>query len=133
MKTQQQILDDFKTLLLVGIVGSAIAVYTADQYVRGRTYLDSGNKTLDPLYPLITNHNNEGGRIGTGDVFYVDSKVVRVTGDVFYVDSNVANEGDGTSWTRAKDTLDEAVALCAIDNGDVILVAQGHAETMRAD
>ena len=51
-------------------------------------------------------------------------------GSVFYVDSNVANEGDGTSMANAKDTLNEAVALCTANKGDVIYIAQGHAETL---
>lgn len=51
------------------------------------------------------------------------------TGDIFYVDSNVTTEGDGQSWESAKDTLDEAINLCTDSNGDVIYVAQGHAET----
>ncbi len=54
------------------------------------------------------------------------------TGKIFYVDSEVTTEGNGSSWSRAKDTLDEAVDLCTADRGDVILVAQGHNETMGA-
>jgi hypothetical protein len=54
------------------------------------------------------------------------------TGEVFYVDSGVTAEGDGTSWTQAKDTLDEAIALCTAARGDVILVAQGHQEVKAA-
>ena len=51
-------------------------------------------------------------------------------GSVYYVNSNVTNEGDGTSWDNARDTLDEAINLC--DGNDFIYVAQGHAETMGA-
>lgn len=51
------------------------------------------------------------------------------TGNVFYVDSNVVHESDGKSWTNARDTLAEAIALCTDDNGDIIYVAEGHAET----
>ena len=51
------------------------------------------------------------------------------TGDIYYVDSNVSAEGDGKSWTDAKDTLDEAVNLCTDNNGDVIYVAPGHNES----
>jgi len=52
------------------------------------------------------------------------------TGNIFYVDSNVTTEGNGTTWTTAKDTLDEAVGLCTADNGDIIFVAQGHSESL---
>lgn len=54
------------------------------------------------------------------------------TGKVFYVDSDVVNEGDGSNWANAKDTLDEAIDLCTDSRGDVILVAQGHTETFTA-
>lgn len=50
------------------------------------------------------------------------------TGSIFYVDSGVVNEGDGSSWENAKDTLQEAVDLCVVNRGDVIKVAQGTAE-----
>lgn len=54
------------------------------------------------------------------------------TGSIFYVDSAVTNEGDGSSWTNARNTLDEAINLCTANNGDVIYVAPGHAETIAA-
>ncbi|MHC4511253.1 MAG: right-handed parallel beta-helix repeat-containing protein, partial [Planctomycetota bacterium] len=53
-------------------------------------------------------------------------------GNIYYVDSNVTSEGDGTSWTNARNTLDEAVGLCTADNGDIIYVAQGHTEDWTA-
>jgi hypothetical protein len=52
------------------------------------------------------------------------------TGHIFYVDSGVSNAGDGSSWSNAKATLDEAVDLCVANRGDVILVAQGHNEAV---
>lgn len=52
------------------------------------------------------------------------------TGKIFYVDSGVVNEGDGSNWANAKDTIDEAIGLCTASRGDVIYVAQGHAETV---
>ena len=54
------------------------------------------------------------------------------TGNIYYVDSNVSHEGDGTSWTSAKDTLEEGIQLCKANNGDVIYIAEGHSETMGA-
>ena len=54
------------------------------------------------------------------------------TGDMYYADSNVSIEGSGDSWKNAKDTIDEAINLCTASNGDVILVAQGHAESWTA-
>ena len=52
------------------------------------------------------------------------------TGEIYYVDSGRAVEGDGTSWTQAKKTLNAALALTTASRGDVILVAEGHAETI---
>jgi hypothetical protein len=54
------------------------------------------------------------------------------TGSIFYVDSGVLSEGDGSSWTNARDTLDEAIGLCTANRGDFIMVAQGHAENLSA-
>ena len=54
------------------------------------------------------------------------------TGKIFYVDSEVTTEGNGSSWSRAKDTLNEAVDLCTSNRGDVILIAQGSSATMGA-
>lgn len=51
------------------------------------------------------------------------------TGSIFYVDSGVSNEGDGSSWLNAKDTLDEGIDLTENDRGDWIAVAQAHAES----
>ncbi len=62
---------------------------------------------------------------------YVEANL-EVKGSIYYVDSGVSSEGDGTSWTNAKDTLNEAINLCTADDGDVIYIAPGHTETMGA-
>jgi len=54
------------------------------------------------------------------------------TGLIFYVDSNVSNAGDGTNWDNAVATLDEAMDLCEDYRGDIVYVAQGHAEDWSA-
>lgn len=54
------------------------------------------------------------------------------TGSIYYVDSGVTTEGNGTSWENAKNTVDEAINLCTASAGDVIFVAQGHAESFSA-
>jgi len=55
------------------------------------------------------------------------------TGNFFYVDSNVGSASyTGTDWVHPKATLDSAVALCTANNGDVIFVASGHAESLSA-
>jgi len=51
------------------------------------------------------------------------------TGSVFYVDSS-ASGTTGVDWTNAVNDLEEAMALCTSDAGDIIIVAPGHAETI---
>ncbi len=53
-------------------------------------------------------------------------------GNVFYVDSNASGSGTGVSWTNAVTTIKAGALKCASDNGDVLLVAPGHAETLVA-
>jgi len=50
------------------------------------------------------------------------------TGDIFYVDSGVAADLAGTTWATAFDTLQDGIDECAANNGDIVYVAQGHAE-----
>lgn len=104
------------TLLLLFVLQAQ--ALTAGEYLRGNAYLGSQNERLDKFYLHLLDFDNSGGVASKG------------TGKTFYVDSNVTNEGDGTSWTRAKDTLDEAINLCEASRGDFIEVAQGHAETL---
>lgn len=107
------------TVLLLMLITLQVQALTPDEYLRGNAYLGSQNKQLDRFYLHLLDFANSGsGQRGTGSTFYVDS--------------GVSNEGDGTSWTRAKDTLDEAINLCTANRGDLIYVAQGHAETISA-
>lgn len=51
-------------------------------------------------------------------------------GNIFHVDSGSgADTNGGASWDEALATLDAAINKCTANNGDVILVAPGHAET----
>lgn len=58
------------------------------------------------------------------------------TGDVYWVDSNATNASDGNDG-KSPDTplatLDGAVNKCTANNGDVIVCAENHAETIVAD
>jgi hypothetical protein len=54
------------------------------------------------------------------------------TGQVFYVDSNATGDDTGASFENAAITIDAAVNLCVDSRGDIILIAQGHAETLAA-
>jgi len=58
------------------------------------------------------------------------------SGNVFFVDSGATNASDttddvhGLSWEYPHAKIDYAVGRCTADNGDVIYVAPGHAETV---
>lgn len=93
--------------------------YDAEYYRTHVSQARTGIKATDPIYLAL---EEIGGIIGSGGQLG--------TGNVYYVDSNVASEGDGKSMDRAKNTLNEAIDLCTASNGDVIIVAQGHAETL---
>jgi hypothetical protein len=58
---------------------------------------------------------------------------IKGTGTTFYVDSGCSiTGGDGLSWENACTTLDAAINKCTASRGDVIYVAEGHAETIAA-
>jgi hypothetical protein len=109
----------FMLLLIACLGGITYGLdYDQDFYRKhiGEIHAARGN---DPVWNFIGEVDDLiGGQIGTGDIYYVDS--------------NVASENDGTSWAKAKDTLDEAIALCTANNGDIIYIAQGHEETLAA-
>ncbi len=59
------------------------------------------------------------------------------TGNRFYVDSGSTTGGTTAGFGQSPDrpftTLDSAIANCAANNGDIIYVMPGHAETLIAD
>lgn len=103
------------TLLLLSVSALSFGIGANGEFYRKNRQFAFSAGLNDPLYKFI--REVEGA-------FYAG------TGTIYYVDSNVGNEGDGKSWEGAKDTINEAVDLCTANNGDVILVAQGHAETI---
>jgi len=108
-------------LILLTCIASttqASLTYGPDNYRSHLSYVGSGNKYLDPVYLFMNEVDDldlEGVISGTGEKFYVDSGVT---------------EGAGTSWAAAKNTIDAAINLCTANRGDVIYVAQGHAENI---
>lgn len=72
----------------------------------------------------------------TGGQQWVDSfyrSLYPSTGNIFYVDSGGGSStGPGYSPETAFSTLDAAVAACTANNGDIIVVMEGHAETIAA-
>jgi len=98
----------------------AALTYGSDYYRKNLQYARTGQPLRDPIYLNMQE---------VEDMLEVDDTPVG-TGNVFYVDSNVSVEGTGVSILTAKDTLDEAVALCTDNRGDYIIVLQGHEETI---
>lgn len=56
-------------------------------------------------------------------------------GNTFWVNSNTGADTGGNNGTREKPfaTLDYAVGRCTANNGDIIVLAENHAETLAAD
>lgn len=55
------------------------------------------------------------------------------TGSIFFVSSGIgSNSNDGGSPSSPLATIDYAIGLCTANNGDVIIVMPGHAETISA-
>ena len=105
-------------LVLACLCTPAKAIYTVSEYKDEVGYIGSLDPSLDPLYQTIASLN--------------ESEVVG-TGQTFYVDSGVSGGGaTGADWTNAAATIDAAVGLCTASRGDIIYVAQGHAETLTA-
>jgi len=103
-------------LLLVLTAGQvqAALVYGADNYKKNLQFVRT-NATDDPIRRFMVEVDAALSGSTVGDA------------TIYYVNSNVSTEGDGTSWTNAKDTLDEAINLCSA--GDFIYVAEAHAES----
>lgn len=71
-----------------------------------------------------------GNRRTVGHNLYDFSQFVPTTGNIWFVDSNAASGGNGLSPEGAVTTLDAAINLCTANNGDIIYVMEGHAETI---
>lgn len=85
----------------------------------------SGSAWKGPIYA------ENGFRVGTKQSSV--PLISQLSGDVYYVDSvNGADGNDGLSWAKALATIDAAIGKCTANNGDMIYVAAGHAETLTA-
>ena len=54
------------------------------------------------------------------------------TGNVYWVDSAIGSNGRKGTFRAPFATLDYAIGRCAINNGDIIMLAPGHTETLSA-
>jgi hypothetical protein len=104
-------------LVMVCIAVCFGMTYDSTYYQQNRSWAGSGNTNLDPIYLNMQEVED-----------YIEAN--KGTGVWFYVDSGATGQANGTSWTDAVVTLDAAVALCTANRGDVIWVAQGHAENL---
>jgi hypothetical protein len=93
----------------------------ADYYARNKSWVGAQNTSLDPIYRFMAEIEGViGGEKGTGALWYVDS--------------SAGGQATGKSLEHASVTLDAAIVICKADGGanrgDIIYVAQGHAETL---
>lgn len=94
-----------------------------------------------PLLPIAGGATIKGSRtpifyksVPGGPATLLDA--TRFTGNIFYVDSNAAGASDGEGYGSTPDsplaTIDYAIGLCTANQGDVIIVLPGHAESINA-
>src|SRR3954465_1858829 len=71
---------------------------------------------------------------GVGPLVYIDARFA--PNNVFFVQSTNGNAGDSSGKGQTPDapfaTIDYAVGQCSANQGDLILVLPGHAETVSA-
>src|SRR3990172_7673986 len=74
---------------------------------------------------MLTNLTLPNGAILAGNF------IAPAAGTVFFLDRAIGSDGnEGLSKDRPFATLDYAFSRCATNNGDYIIVAPGHAETI---
>ena len=70
-----------------------------------------------------------------GGMFSIINETM-TTGNIFWVDSGASGASDGSGYGRNPDapfaTVDYAIGKCTANNGDMIFVMPGHAETVTA-
>lgn len=59
--------------------------------------------------------------------------LARNSGNIFFVDSGASASGSGLSPEDPVTTWDAAIGLCTANNGDVIVILEGHAESTAVD
>lgn len=69
------------------------------------------------------------GRVAEHNLYDL-RQVFPTTGNIFFVDSGAASGGNGLSPEAAVTTIDAAINLCTDSNGDIIVVMEGHAESV---
>ena len=106
-------------------MGAYAGTSGAGQSESNKASLDLAHTDLDTTIQDSEDIASLLGRLGLGG-----------TAKVWYVDSAEATgTEDGTTWATATDTLDEAIILALADtgdDGDLIIIAAGHAESLTA-
>jgi hypothetical protein len=71
-----------------------------------------------------------GGNAKVAEHNLYDFRAVLTTGNIWFVDSGASASGTGRSPEDPFTTLSAASAACSANNGDIIYVMEGHAETL---
>lgn len=121
-----------KTCLLLLL--AALCFYPVVRIAQGKPILDM-RAYFGPFTGPTSGTNRDDNVKGALDRAYDQALagLLGTSGTIFYCDSGeTSGTEDGLSWATATDTLDEAIDLCSNNDGDIILIAPGHAETFTA-
>lgn len=127
-----RIMDNILINQLTGQHCIQISGVTVTGLISGNTLVnDTRDQAAQPS--LCQMVNNKRSKIGTGQVG-IDNVDPNNAGIHLFVDSGATGAADtaghGYSWAEPLATIDAAVNLVTANNGDVIHVAPGHAETL---
>lgn len=80
----------------------------------------------------MASKNFENGIVGTDEGGSTDlSSDLMTTGDIYWLDSASGNDANaGTNRTAPLATLAQAITNATANNGDIIVIEEGHAETL---
>lgn|SRR3990167_3862397 len=82
---------------------------------------------------MLTRQNLVNGAVNAGVSTLLGAGNLFTLGNVFYVDSGIGSNGNsGKEPDAPKASVDSAIGACVANNGDVIVIAPGHAETVTA-
>lgn len=79
---------------------------------------------------MIYSHYPHGFVNGVAIREQVVANIYSGKANVFWVDSNVGTDGNKGTFQRPFATVNFAISQCKANNGDIIMVAEGHKETL---
>lgn len=84
-----------------------------------------GNSFDEFIYKLVVDNLTANNKLKIGN-----QSVLVNQGSSYFVDSGSgSSSNDGSSWSTALATLDQAINKCTANQGDIIYLAEGHTET----